>query len=178
MQLWSWNTQPNSHAQRKFIELIFDRTGKYANWDPPSEIHVGSYGKIDKTTGNLSVEGNIYSDKFKQLLRNAGIDPQSDEHHAKDCPDESEFTTWSKNVKRIEMNVDSYAGVPGIATASIKGSWRVKKGTTGAVLLMNNPRMKHITSDVLGKLARIKLLQSMHLVTKVFYCPCVLLVSL
>lgn len=178
MQLWSWNTQPNSHAQRKFIELIFDRTGKYANWDPPSEIHVGSYGKIDKTTGNLFVEGNIYSDKFKQLLRNAGIDPQSDEHHAKDCPDESEFTTWSKNVKRIEMNVDSYAGVPGIATASIKGSWRVKKGTTGAVLLMNNPRMKHITSDVLGKLARIKLLQSMHLVTKVFYCPCVLLVSL
>jgi hypothetical protein len=169
--MWSWNTQPNSHAQRKFIELIFDRTGKYANWDPPSEIQVGSYGRIDKATGNLSVEGNIYSDKFKHYLINAGIDPESDEHHAKDCPDESEFTTWSKNVKRIEMDVDSYAGVPGIAAASIKGTWQVKKGTTGAVLLMSNPRMKHITSDALGKLASIKLLQSMHLVTKVFYCP-------
>jgi hypothetical protein len=38
-------------------------------------------------------------------------------------------------------------------------------------LLMHNPRMKHITADVLGKLAKIELLQSMHLVTKVFYCP-------
>ncbi|KAG1824862.1 uncharacterized protein BJ212DRAFT_1295924 [Suillus subaureus] len=163
MQMWSWNTQPNSHAQRKFIELIFDRTGKYANWDPPSEIQVGSYGRIDKATGNLS-------SKATSTQINSGI-LSSVQHHAKDCPDETEFTTWSKNVKRIEMNVDSYAGVPGIAAASIKGTWQVKKGTTGAVLLMNNPRMKHITSDVLGKLASIKFLQTMHLVTKVFYCP-------
>ncbi|KAG2106220.1 uncharacterized protein F5147DRAFT_653970 [Suillus discolor] len=61
--------------------------------------------------------------------------------------------------------------MPGIAAASIKGSWEVKKGTTGTVLLMNNPRMKHITPDVLGKLASIKLLQSKNLVMKVFYCP-------
>jgi len=39
-QMWSWATQPSSHAQRKFIELIYDRTGKYANWDPPSEMRV------------------------------------------------------------------------------------------------------------------------------------------
>lgn len=166
-----WKTQHNSHAQCKFIELIFDRTGKYANWDPPSEIQIGSYGRIDKDTGNLNVEGNIYSDNFKQFLIEAGINPESDEHHAKDCPDESEFKTWSKNVKSIDMNADAQAGVPGIAAASIKGSWEVKKGTTGAVLLMNNPRMRHITPNVLGKLASIKLLQSMHLVTKVFYCP-------
>ncbi|KAG2130421.1 uncharacterized protein EDB93DRAFT_1108410 [Suillus bovinus] len=165
MTLWSWKTQPNSHAQRKFIELIFDRTGKYANWDPLPKF------RIDKHTGNLSVEGNIYSDDFKQLLVDAGINPESDEHHAKDCPDESEFKTWSKNVKCIDMNLSSHAGVPEISAASIKGTWQVKKGATGAVLLMNNPRIKHITSDALGKLARIKLLQSMHLVTKVFYCP-------
>lgn len=126
MGLWSWKTQPNSHAQRKFIELILDRTGKYANWDPPSEIQVcrcslnthllhvdleqiGSYGRIDKDTGNLNVEGNIYSDNFKQFLIEAGINPESDEHHAKDCPDESEFKTWSKNVKCIDMNADAQA---------------------------------------------------------------------
>jgi hypothetical protein len=57
----------------------------------------------------LAVEGNIYSDKFKHFLIDAGIDPDSDEHHAKDCPDESEFTTWSKNVKRVDMNVESHA---------------------------------------------------------------------
>ncbi|KAG1719556.1 uncharacterized protein EDB91DRAFT_1288309 [Suillus paluster] len=146
---------------------------------------VGSYGRIDKATGDLSVQGNIYSDEFKQLLVNAGINPDSDEHHPKDCPDESEFTTWSKHVKRIDLNLLILRLIPdmitfrlappevslGLPTASIKGTWQVKKGTTGAVLLMNNPRIKHITSDVLGKLASIQLLQSMHLVTKVFYCP-------
>ncbi|KAG1728365.1 uncharacterized protein EDB91DRAFT_1161996 [Suillus paluster] len=168
---WSWNSKPDSHPQRKFVELIFRQTAKYANWDPPSEIIVGSFGKIDKDTGNLDVQGNIYSEKFKQSLIEAGIDPDSDEHHAKDGPEEAAYTTWSKNVKRMELSVESQAGVPGIATASLKGTWQVKRGTTGAVLLMNNPRMKHLTSDVLGKLAKIKLLQSMHLVTKVFYCP-------
>lgn len=169
--MWSWDTQPSSHAQRKFIELIFDRTGKYPNWDPPSEIPVGSYGRIDKATGNLIPQGSIYSDDFKHYLVDAGVDFESGEHLPEDCPEESEFTTWSKHVKRIESNVDSQAGVPEIATAAIKGTWQVKKGTTGAVLLMSNPRMKRITADVLGKLARIQLLQSMHLVTKAFYCP-------
>lgn len=169
--MWSWDTQPNSHAQRKFIELIFDRTGKYPNWDPPSEIPVGSYGRIDKTTGNLIPHGSIYSDDFKHYLVDAGINPESGEHLPEECPEESEFTTWSKNVKQIELNVDSQVSVPEIATAAIKGTWQVKKGTTGAVLLMNNPRIKRITSSALGKLAKIQLLQSMHLVTKAFYCP-------
>ncbi|KAG0703381.1 hypothetical protein DFH29DRAFT_998530 [Suillus ampliporus] len=171
MPAWSWSSKPDSNPQRKFVELIFRATAKYANWDPPSEILVGSYGKIDKDTGSFKAQGNIYSDTFKQHLIDAGIKPESDEHHAKDCPEESVFTTWSKNVKRMELSVESQAGVPGIATASIKGTWQVKKGTTGAVLLMEKPRMKHLTSDVLGKLASIHLLQSMHLVTKVFYCP-------
>jgi hypothetical protein len=169
--MWSWDTQPNSHAQRKFIELIFDRTGKYTNWDPPSEIPIGSYGRIDKATGNLIPQGSIYSDDFKHYLVDAGINFESGEHLPQDCPEVPEFTTWSKNVKQIELNVDSQAGVPEIATAAIKGTWQVKKGTTGAVLLMSNPRMKHITADVLGKLASIQLLQTMHLVTKAFSCP-------
>jgi hypothetical protein len=72
---------------------------------------------------------------------------------------------------RVPIGFESTRGVPGIATASIKGTWQVKKGTTGAVLLMNKPRIKRLTQEALGKLAQIELLQSMHLVTKVFYCP-------
>ncbi|KAG2360235.1 hypothetical protein BDR07DRAFT_1378141 [Suillus spraguei] len=50
--MWTWLTQSN--AQRKFVELIFDRTGKYyLNWDPPSEITVGSFGLVDRATGNF-----------------------------------------------------------------------------------------------------------------------------
>ncbi|KAG1897887.1 uncharacterized protein F5891DRAFT_1046572 [Suillus fuscotomentosus] len=169
--MWSWDTQPNSHAQRKFIELILDRTGKYPNWDPPSEIPVGSYGRIDKATGNLIPQGSIYSDDFKDHLIDAGINIESGEHLPEECPEEPEFTTWSKNVKQIELNVDSQRNVPEIDTAAIKGTWQVKKGTTGAVLLMNKPRTKRITSDAVGKLATLHLFQSMRLVTKAVYCP-------
>ncbi|KAG2106546.1 uncharacterized protein F5147DRAFT_837780 [Suillus discolor] len=116
--MWSWDTLPNSHAQRKFIELILDRTGKYPNWDPLSEIPVGSYGSIDKATGNLIIQGSIYSDDFKHHLLDAGINIESGEHLPEECPEESEFTTRSENVKKILLNVNSQTG---IATAAIKG---------------------------------------------------------
>ncbi|KAG1828272.1 hypothetical protein EV424DRAFT_550089 [Suillus variegatus] len=161
-----------SNAQRKFMDLIFERTTKYPNWDPPAEIpQVGSYGKIDKATGNFIPQGSIYSNDFQSLLRRVGIDPESDEHRPKDCPEESEFTAWSKNVRRLELNVESHAGVPGIATATIKGTWQFRRGTTGAILIMNKPRIKTISQDVLGKLSTIEFLKSVHLVIKVFYCP-------
>ncbi|KAG1733440.1 hypothetical protein EDB19DRAFT_1830956 [Suillus lakei] len=90
---------------------------KYTNWDPPSEIQVGSHGRTDELTGNSSVQGNV---------------------------------------KHINMDVNSHV---------IKGTWQVKKGTTGTILLMNNSRMKCITPEVLGKLTKITLLQSEYLVT-------------
>jgi hypothetical protein len=39
-EVWTWSTQPRSRAQRRLIELIYNRTGKYANWNPSSEIRV------------------------------------------------------------------------------------------------------------------------------------------
>ncbi|KAJ8591275.1 hypothetical protein M405DRAFT_765127 [Rhizopogon salebrosus TDB-379] len=171
MQMWTWNTQPRTHAQRKFVELIYNRTGKYANWDPPSEIRVGSYGKIEAKTGNLIVEGSIYDDSFRENLVHAGIDIKNGEHLAEDCPDETDFMACSKNVKKLEVNLESTAEVPGFGNASIKGTWEFKKGTTGAVLLMHNPRIKGISADVLGKLSKIELLKQVHLVIRVFYCP-------
>ncbi|KAG1863964.1 hypothetical protein C8R48DRAFT_773181 [Suillus tomentosus] len=78
--MWSWDILPNSHTQRKFIELILDRAGKYPNCDPPSEIPVGSYGDIDKATGNLIIQDFIYSDDFKHHLLDAGINIEPGEH--------------------------------------------------------------------------------------------------
>jgi hypothetical protein len=78
-------------------------------WLYVEDEQVGSFGLIDKNTGNFFPKGSIYSNDFQPLLRRAGIDPNSDEHHPKDCPEESEFTTWSKNVKRLELKVESHA---------------------------------------------------------------------
>jgi hypothetical protein len=64
---------------------------------------VGSYGRIDKDTGDLIVQGTIYSDEFRQRLVDIGINVESGEHLPKDCPDEVEFTTWSKNITRLDL---------------------------------------------------------------------------
>ncbi|KAJ8591016.1 hypothetical protein M405DRAFT_735836 [Rhizopogon salebrosus TDB-379] len=170
-EVWTWSTQPRSRAQRRLIELIYDRTGKYANWNPSSEIRVGSYGRIDRETGSLIVIGSIYDDDFKQNLVDAGIDLDSGEHHPEETPDEADFIASSKNVKKVEANLESTAEVPGFDNAFLKGTWEFEKHTTGALLLMHSPRMRYITSDTLGKLSTIRLLRDMHLVTKVFYCP-------
>jgi hypothetical protein len=70
---------------------------------------VGSYGRIEETTGNLIVEGSIYDDDFKQKLINAHINIESGEHLPEDCPDEVEFSTWSKNVKKLDLSGESHA---------------------------------------------------------------------
>jgi len=126
--MWTSNGQPKAHARRRFVELIYSRTGKYANWDPSSEIRVrvirslhshllhidggqvGSYGRLDAKTGDLVVEGSIYDDSFREKLVHAGIDLESGEHLAEDvCPDWADFMACSKNVKKLEENLESTA---------------------------------------------------------------------
>ncbi|KAG2049082.1 hypothetical protein BDR06DRAFT_961986 [Suillus hirtellus] len=86
--MWSWDMLSNSHTQRKFIQLILNRTGKYPNWDPSSEIPVGSYGNIDKATGNLIIQGFIYPDDFKHHLLDAGINIEPGELLHEECPED------------------------------------------------------------------------------------------
>ena len=75
------------NAQRKYIDLIKEAAAKWPNWDPPRNIRVsivaswsvsfrlsadpstfpsptkqpGDFGTVNKKTGGLNVEGNIYS---------------------------------------------------------------------------------------------------------------------
>ena len=71
------------NAQRKYIDLIKEAAAKWPNWDPPRNIRVsiiapwsisfrlsacplpqqkqpGDFGTVNKKTGGLNVEGNIY----------------------------------------------------------------------------------------------------------------------
>jgi hypothetical protein len=68
---------------------------------------VGSFGRIERETGNLIVEGNIYEDGFKEKLIGVGIDVVNGEHRPEDCPDEVDFSTWSKNVKKLDISIET-----------------------------------------------------------------------
>jgi len=57
----------------------------------------------------LIIEGSIYDDEFKENLIRVGIDIANDEHRPEDCPDEVDFSAWSKNVKKLEMDIETHA---------------------------------------------------------------------
>jgi len=57
----------------------------------------------------LTVEGSIYDDEFKENLIRVGIDVENSEHRPEDCPDEVDFSTWSKNVKKLDMSIEANA---------------------------------------------------------------------
>jgi hypothetical protein len=60
------------NGERKFIELLYPITKKYASWDPEVLVQVGDYGRIttgpsqiwpwSKKSGTYIKEGNIYED--------------------------------------------------------------------------------------------------------------------
>lgn len=76
--LWPWARKPKA-SQRRFIDLIWTASNKWAVWDPPSEIvnvghpvtdliaglidgtpQLGDYGGINEESGNFECEGNIF----------------------------------------------------------------------------------------------------------------------
>jgi len=78
-QLSPMPTFSRLNAQRKYIELIEESSAKWPNWDPARSIRVrhhiyswsvctltnppqaGDFGTTNKKTGELMIEGNIYS---------------------------------------------------------------------------------------------------------------------
>jgi hypothetical protein len=54
---------------RLYVDLIYQGSDKYANYDPPSgPLEVGAYGIVTRDGGFL-VHGNIYSDEFKESYK-------------------------------------------------------------------------------------------------------------
>lgn len=98
-------------AERQFVRLIFDASGKYASWDPEVPIEVGDYGRI--TSGNKGFwfwrrrkgiflkEGNIYKDgKAKDFEI-----PSPNEHGVQA---DGTGVAWivSKNAVKIDFDVN------------------------------------------------------------------------
>jgi len=159
----------SDNVSRKFIDLIFQATAKWANWNPPSNIKVGDYGKLEMT-GEFYREGNIYKD----------LHIYEDQHVIKLVQDnppiqaarEDVFIAASRKVKRSDLKLGAeLTAIPGLADASIKGQWSFGS-KRGALLVMANPLCSYIPpATILKYLAEVEALKDMFLVTEVFSCP-------
>jgi len=154
---------------RKFIDLIFQASAKWANWNPPYQIKVGDYGKIDEKTGEFDREGNIYEDT--NIFQDENIAKLVKEYPPQPAPREDVYIAASSKVKRADLKLAPNVGIAGLANASIKGQWSFGS-KRGALLIMAQPRSSYIPRDSLLKhLAEVEALKNMFLVTEVLCCP-------
>jgi len=154
-------------APRKFIDLLWRSSDKFAVWDPAcAEIAIGDYGTLDKETGRFQTEGNIFTTpEFKDLVNDhrPGLGPQ------KDRSDDIIVVT-SEDAKRTEVNAAVGLNAQ-VAQATFKGGWTFGEHT-GAVLVAHKPR--HEILPVGLKLEEISTRPSLDgklLITNVTKCP-------
>ncbi|KAK7678967.1 hypothetical protein QCA50_014746 [Cerrena zonata] len=153
----------STYSSRKFIDLIFTASSKWANWDPPKQIKVGDYGTIQRKTGEFEKEGNIYED-------DAMADIVAD-HPPQIASKDTVFEISSNNVRRVEFGLEPTASIPGVAEASVKGSWQFDT-KRGALLVMHEPCNTYIPPKaLLKKLLNVPVLKNKYLVTEIFSCP-------
>jgi len=159
-----------SLASRKFIDLIHQTSSKWANWSPSHGVEVGDYGKIDKESGEFVRQGNIYQD-IQELCKDETTIKLVLEHRPEHAARENVFSVVTDKVKCVDLQSTTGIQVPGLADASIKGQWVFGSGR-GALLIMAHPRSSRLPPDVLlDRLADIKKLKNMCLVTEVISCP-------
>ncbi|KAF9463819.1 hypothetical protein BDZ94DRAFT_1258086 [Collybia nuda] len=153
------------YSSRKYVDLIRSCSSKWANWDPPNEIQVGDYGVIDRKSGQLEIEGNIYRD---------GMITSSDvEHRPIRTPKDDKYIISSSGVRFHELNLGpEISTVAGLAEASIKGRWEFGK-ESGALLVMAQSRSCRISDHgtLLKRLFEKPELNGKSLVTEVVTCP-------
>lgn len=158
--------------QRKYIDLIRRVSSKWVNWNPPIQIRVGSFGKIDKETGDLIVEGNIYDPEFQEDLDKHDVKISMANFPPQEGPVEDDFVIASRGAKRQDIDSDSESKLAGITNASFKGQWSFERDKRDAVLIMHNPRQIFLPPNVvLEQLYKVDRMVNKHLVTNIHVCP-------
>jgi hypothetical protein len=70
----------------------------HLNWGSPSLLQVGDFGTIDKKTGELKVEGNIFTHlEIKHIAQ---------EYPAFEAPEVDLYQIHSQQVKRLDVQAD------------------------------------------------------------------------
>ncbi|KAG2339527.1 hypothetical protein BDR05DRAFT_992030 [Suillus weaverae] len=163
---------PDIAASRKFIDLIYQSSSGWANWNPPIEIKVGDYGKIDKQSGQLDVEGNIYDPGFQTSLNSQGLKINLSECQPQTGGVDDDMITASLGVKQVDFSVNPDVSLLNLATASLKAEFHFQEGKRGAVLVMHKPQQEFIPlGKMLTLVHKATELHDKYLVTSRFTCP-------
>ncbi|KAH9167270.1 hypothetical protein EDB89DRAFT_2115623 [Lactarius sanguifluus] len=150
------------NSQRKYIDLINEASSKWANWDPPRRINPGDFGTVIKSTGELVVEGNIYT--HADLVHIARKYPPSEGHET------DRYHIHSYEVRGVDVGADLGANLLGIQGLVFKSRWQFNS-KRGAVLLMYQPRLITVPDAFFTETQDVPILKNKSVVYQVFNCP-------
>jgi hypothetical protein len=149
------------NAQRKFLDLINEATFKWANWDPPKVLQIGDFGTIDRKTGELKVEGNIYTHpEVKHIAQ---------EYPAFEAAETDLYQIHSQQVKRLDVKGDAGSAAEDQGV-SLRSRWQFNT-KRGAILLMHKPRLVCVPDGFFDEKFDLPLLKRKVVVEQVYNCP-------
>jgi len=161
------NTMKDENASRKFIDLIYESSTKYANWDPPVQIQVGDYGIINNDTGAFERSGNIYDEHFKAFLPNAAT-----RYPVRHGEIEGNMIITSRAISYKELGIDAIASFAGVIEGSLSGQWEFGRTDRGALLMISRPRSHWLEwSGPPDVLYGISVLKGKSIVISTVNCP-------
>ncbi|KAF4586460.1 hypothetical protein EYR38_010736 [Pleurotus pulmonarius] len=153
--LLSFWKEPDS---RLYFKKIYQKSSRFANWEPARRIELGDYGTLNKRTGEFLKDGSIFSH------------PATKEHAAKltrrDWATDSIQEYISFEASRLQFESGPEIDVSGLAAAEVALRYRFKGGR-GAILVMHRPHPKTLEGD----LKNLPAIPNKHIVTSVVDCP-------
>ncbi|KAI0259830.1 hypothetical protein BC834DRAFT_598188 [Gloeopeniophorella convolvens] len=154
--------KPAPNAQRKYVDLIMQASGKWPNWDPPKTVQPGDFGSVEGETGEFVSEGNIYSlDVIKDLAvqHPIRIGDRVDRHNI-----------HSYEVTGMDASVEQGLDTSGIHCIALKSKWKFSS-KRGAILLMHEPQMTYVPDEFLSEVLKRKdILKDKCVVNQVYTC--------
>ncbi|KAF8181439.1 CHAT domain-containing protein [Mycena galopus ATCC 62051] len=149
------------NVSRKFVDLINQISGKYANLDPEYCIKAGDYGVMNSETGQFQKQDNIYESEIAEIKIIASQYPPR-------TGGVLEELTCAWNVKKIEFR--DQPGFKGHLTEPVlKTSWEFGDHR-GALLVMHQPHMTYVPDVFLHLSADLESLKGKVLAVTVYNC--------
>ncbi|KAG8855055.1 hypothetical protein FRB96_007250 [Tulasnella sp. 330] len=164
---------PSSEA-RMFADLIYQATGWWPHLDPTQHVEVGTYGTMNRETGRFHPIANLYEDAFvvdkiPELAQDTSR-PKAGEISRK------EWAVWTDKDSRWNFNVDPGVTLTGILDGQMKLKFDVAPNKRSAFLIMDGFQTISLPPrGLLPKIARLKELKGMYVVTDIRVCSAYIL---
>jgi hypothetical protein len=137
------------NMNRLYVDLIYQRSDKYANYDPASgPLKVGTYGIVTRDGGFL-VHGDIYSDEFKRLYNSDVTILAAVTRANEDC-----IKFQSAHVKSLQAAVRAETPSSAPIGVALEGSYELSK-RAAAALIVHNAVVTEMPPESLKDLAKI-----------------------